>query len=208
MKTVALLTIIGLLVACSPTEPPPRQAPDRLYFAQTGHSVSGDFAEFFTKYGGTDSFGLPITEPFETGGWTVQYFERGRLERHPENEPAYRVTAGWLGDLLQRRQPPIPPAQIPTTKSNATRYFVQTGHTLSGDFLFYFEQNGGTVRFGLPISEPFLRNGQLVQDFQSARFLWTPQKNPPVTLEDIGRVHFEQNNFDEALPAPVGSKPP
>ena len=124
-------------------------------------------------------------------GWRVQYFEKGRLELHPENEPAYRVTAGWLGDLLQRRRPPIPPQAIPPFSQTNRQYFPETGHTLSGDFLRYFAAHGGSVRFGLPISEPFILQGRLTQDLQSARFFWTPNNTPPVTLEEIGRVHLE-----------------
>lgn len=139
--------------------------------------------------------GYPLTEEIVVDGWRVQYFEKGRLEYHPENEPAYRVTVGWLGDLLNRRRPPLPPTAIPGNDALNTRYYSETGHTLSGDFLRYFDAQGGSVRFGLPISEPFLVNGQLAQDFQSARFFWTPQSTQTVTLEAIGRTHLETINF-------------
>ena len=39
------------------------------------------------------------------------------------------------------------------------------------------------MRFGLPISEPFLLDWRLTQDLQSARFFWTPDAASPVTLE-------------------------
>ena len=160
------------------------------YFIETGHTVQGDFWRFFNTYGGVDSLGYPLTEEIVVEGWKVQYFEKGRLERHPENEPAYGITVGWLGDLLQRRRPPISTELIPRADDSNRRYFPETGHTLSGDFLLYFDAHGGSVRFGLPISEPFLEEGRLAQDLQSARFFWTPEANPPVTLEDIGRVHL------------------
>jgi len=51
---------------------------------------------------------------------------------------------------------------------------------------------GGSVRFGLPISEPYLLGGQLTQDLQSARFFWTPAAELPVGLEAIGRTHLQQ----------------
>jgi hypothetical protein len=161
------------------------------YFRETGHMVRGDFWHFFKQYGGVESLGYPLTEEIGDDGWTVQYFDKARLEYHPENEPAYRITVGWLGDLLQRRRPPIPTAMIPRADNANRRYYPETGHTLSGDFLYYFEAYGGTVRFGLPISEPFLEKGHLIQDFQSARFFWTPTDDPPVTLEEIGRVQLK-----------------
>ncbi len=184
-----LTAAMVLISSCGAAPPPP--ATQSRYFSDTGFTVQGDFLLFFDKFGGTESLGRPISAEMTTGGWRVQYFEKGRLEFHPENEPAYRVTVGWLGDLLQRRRPPIPASSIPAANQPATRYFAATGHTLSGDFLSYFEANGGSVRFGLPISEPFLLNGRLTQDLQSARFFWSPANAPPVTLEDIGRTHFE-----------------
>ena len=156
----------------------------------TDMSINEEFHHFSEVYGGVNSLGQPLTEIIIVDGWHVQYFENGRLEYHPENEPAYRVTVGWLGDLLQRRRPPINSATIPGASPNS-HYFAETGHTLSGDFLTYFDAHGGSVRFGQPISEPFILNGQLTQDLQSARFFWTPQTDPPVTLEHIGRVHLD-----------------
>ena len=129
-----------------------------------------------------------IGEILNIGTQADEYFEKGRLEYHPENEAAYRVTVGWLGDLLNRRRPPI---KNPGADNANTRYYAETGHTLSGDFLKYFDAHGGSVRFGQPISEPFLLDGKLTQDFQSARFFWTPANQEPVTLENIGRVHLE-----------------
>ena len=149
------------------------------------------FRQFYEIYGGLESLGRPITPIITVDGWQVQYFEKARLEYHPENEPAYQLTVGWLGDLLQRRQPPLPLSSLPQADSRQSRYFAETGHTLSGDFLTYFDAHGGTVRFGLPISEPFILDGQLTQDLQSARFFWTPQLDPPVTLENIGLTHLE-----------------
>jgi len=185
--------------ACqSQSSPPLTPSPTEThYFPETGQTVQGDFLRFFDMYGGVESFGLPLTEEIVVDGWRVQYFSKARLEYHPENEPAYRVTAGWLGELLRRRQPPIPTGHIPLGNDPHRRYYPETGHTLSGDFLNYFDSHGGKVRFGFPISEPFLWEGRVAQDFQSARFFWTPETNPPVTLEDIGRVHLESTDLKQ-----------
>jgi hypothetical protein len=174
-----------------PTLSPTPSPNETRYFSETDQLVQDDFLRFFDAYGGVESFGLPLTGEMVIDGWRVQYFERARLEYHPENEAAYRVTAGWLGELLRRRQPPIPTGHIPPANDTHRRYYPETGHTLSGDFLTYFETYGGRVRFGYPISEPFLSEGRVTQDFQSARFFWTPATTPPVTLEDIGRIHLE-----------------
>jgi len=188
------ITVVSIfLIGCSNREQlVPISSESEQYFEETGISVKGEFLSFFERYGGLESLGNPISEELTVGGWRVQYFENGRLENHPENEPTYRVTVGWLGDLLNRRRPPISQGSVPAAGAENQRYFSETGHTLSGDFLRYFDTHGGSVRFGLPISEPFLEQGQLVQDFQSARFYWAAEADEAVTLEPIGRTHFEQ----------------
>ena len=188
------LLLAGLLLgACAtrPVETPTQVQLSHRHFPETGYEVDGHFLQFYETYGGIDSLGLPISAEFTEGGWQVQYFEYGRLEYHPENDPAYRITVGWLGDRLNRRRPPIPSGSIPAGNRAGCRYYSETGHTVSGDFLHYFDTHGGSVRFGLPISEPFLVDGQLTQDFQSARFFWTPEAESPVVLEEIGRLHLE-----------------
>jgi hypothetical protein len=187
------IIILSTLAGCYRQQTPNTgDSLDSRYFQETGYTVQGEFLYFFEIYGGADSLGYPLTGDIRVDGWKVQYFEKGRLEYHPENEPAYRITVGWLGDLLNRRQPPIPAANIPRADKLDYRYYAQTGHIISGDFLRYFDTHGGSVRFGLPISEPFLLEGQLTQDFQSARFFWTPRAKEPVALEEIGRIHLEK----------------
>jgi hypothetical protein len=195
MRRLTLWLILAMLVAgCGkPAAPPaPAMTETSRYFAETGQSVQNGFLYFFDRYGGVDSLGYPISPEMTDGGWRVQYFEKGRLEFHPENEPAYRVTVGWLGDLLNRRQPPIPASSIPPAAAADRRYFPRTGHILSGDFLHYFDSRGNSVRFGQPISEPYLLEGRLTQDFQSARLFWTPDQPVPVTQENIGQVHLNR----------------
>jgi hypothetical protein len=185
------LGLVLTFMACRNQPPPPLSFPERHYFAQTDQTVQGEFYYFYQKYGGVESLGYPLTAEMMVDGWRVQYFERGRLEYHPENDPRYRVTVGWLGDLLNRRRPPLPAEAIPPAHLADRHYFPETGHTLSGDFLRYYRQHGGSVRFGLPISEPFLLEGRLSQDFQSARFYWNPTTTPPITLEKIGETHLK-----------------
>ena len=57
---------------------------DCVYFAATGHSVSGKFLDYWRWHGGLAIFGYPISEAYSENGYTVQYFERQRMELHPE----------------------------------------------------------------------------------------------------------------------------
>lgn len=82
---------------------PPPNHPQRRYYPQTGHTLSYTFLEYFDRHGGLDVFGYPITELMIEGGIVVQYFQRGKMEWHPENPIPYQVTLGNLGEEYIRR---------------------------------------------------------------------------------------------------------
>jgi len=77
--------------------PPPGCA----YFPETRHSLCEPFLSYWRRSGGLERFGYPISEPMQetVENWTgtVQYFERRRMEHHPENAPPYHVLLGRLG---------------------------------------------------------------------------------------------------------------
>lgn len=73
-----------------------------LYFAATGHSIQGDILRFWQAEGGLAIFGYPLSEELTEDGRTVQYFERARLEHHPELEKVYRVLVSPVGALALR----------------------------------------------------------------------------------------------------------
>lgn len=84
---------------------------DRLYFSQTGHTLSYGFKDYWEANGGLAIFGYPLSEEFQErtpqGTFTVQYFERNRFEFHPEKQPPYSVELGLLG--TQVKMPEITP---------------------------------------------------------------------------------------------------
>ncbi len=86
-----------------PTVPTMTTVPTMAYFPETSHNLSGAFYTYWTTYGGLASFGYPISEELrevnQADGktYTVQYFERARLEYHPENPPPYDVLLGLMG---------------------------------------------------------------------------------------------------------------
>jgi hypothetical protein len=73
-----------------------------LFFAATGHSIQGDILRFWQAEGGLAIFGFPLSEELTEDGHTVQYFERARLEHHPELGKAYRVLPSPVGALALR----------------------------------------------------------------------------------------------------------
>jgi hypothetical protein len=76
-----------------------------IYFAETQHSISGAFYPFWRDHGALARFGFPISEELHENGYTVQYFERARLEYHPEfSGTPQEIQLGALGlEAMQRR---------------------------------------------------------------------------------------------------------
>ena len=71
---------------------------DCIYFTVTGHNLCGAFRTYWEQFGGEAVYGMPISEPFQENGITVQYFERQRFELHPGVWSAhYDVLLGRVG---------------------------------------------------------------------------------------------------------------
>jgi hypothetical protein len=84
--------------------PTPGRALCRM-FPETGYNVCGELRFYWENNGGLERFGYPLTrasqEIIEGKPYLVQYFERRRLEYHPENQPPYNVLLGLLGRDLR-----------------------------------------------------------------------------------------------------------
>lgn len=86
---------------------------DGTWFAETGHTLRNGpapFRDFWINNGGLEAFGYPLSEQFQEvnsqDGQTywVQYFERQRMEWHPnEPNPQYRILLGLLGNEYRDR---------------------------------------------------------------------------------------------------------
>ncbi|NJP04799.1 MAG: cellulase family glycosylhydrolase [Chloroflexaceae bacterium] len=84
---------------------------DGTWFENTQHTLRDDpapFRTFWLNNGGLDTFGYPISEPLQevnqadNNTYWVQYFERQRMEWHPEEpDPTYQVQLGLLGNELR-----------------------------------------------------------------------------------------------------------
>src|SRR5690242_18119433 len=80
----------------------------------------------------------------------------------------------------------------------ATLYFPQTGHTVKGRFLEYWETHGGLAQQGYPLSEevqeesPTDGNVYTIQYFERAIFELHPNNKPPydVLLSLLGVFEY------------------
>jgi hypothetical protein len=166
------------------------------YFEEAKHYVCKEFLDYFETRGQLEIFGYPLSEPFNDeahGGVRVQYFQRARMEYHPDNPSPYQVQLGLLIDELGLRFPPAPPDQIPAPDDPAHHYFPETQHVVSYAFLDAFREKGGLDIFGYPRSEFMYEDGVVVQYFQRARMEWyRNQPGQPIRLSNVGEWYVAQ----------------
>ena len=117
----------------------------------------------------------PAPRSSTRSGRLVQYFQRGRLEYHPErrNTP-YEVQISLLGEWLAaagRRSP----GSSRSRAARTMRYFEETGHSVNYAFLRYWNTRNGLDSFGFPITEELAENGRPVQYFQRGRLEYRPE---------------------------------
>lgn len=170
--------------------------PDVSFFPETQHTLRGTFKAFWEQNGGLPVFGFPISEEVQEtspeGTFTVQYFERNRLELHPDKQPPYNVLLGRLSDVQLQRQGrdwfTFPKGQ----QTGGCQFFAETGHSVCEPFLSYWKNNGlrdakltpegrSLALFGLPLSEAVPEvnsSGENVvtQWFERARFEFHPDE--------------------------------
>jgi len=161
------------------------------YFPETHHTVTGDFLAFYESALNPELvFGYPITEAYQdqSKGRLVQYYERARFERYPENPEELRVKLTPLGEIFHETTNEFP------TQGNlpGCRYYPESGKYVCYAFLELFKSHGGAAQFGYPISNFEIRDERIVQYFQRARFEWHPElpTGHKVQITDLGRQYF------------------
>jgi hypothetical protein len=175
---------------------------DQRCFTETKQCISGRIREYWEQNGGLPVFGFPTgaqgEELVEGKKFQVQWFERNRLELHPENGRPYDVLLGRLGVVrLEQQNRNWPTFARVDNAAPGCQYFAETGHSLCEPFLTYFRSNGlefdgkpgksypeSLALFGLPVSEPTVETNQAgatvsTQWFERARFEHHPQNQPP-----------------------------
>jgi hypothetical protein len=195
-----------LLLACAlgPARGSVQAATSR-YFPETGKTVNDPFLSYWTGHGGLAQQGFPITdaqdEKNDADGkvYLTQYFERARFEYHPENnDPKFQVLLGLLGKeaLAAKYSGNQPNSPMQTVPGDGSKTFQETGKTVTGLFLDYWNTHGGLEQEGYPITEAYNEvndaDGQtyITQYFERARFEYHPEQNDPnakVLLGLVGR---------------------
>ena len=163
---------IGMLpVELGRSRPPSIQSsdPNRRYFRETQHSIGGGFRDFWEARGGPAIFGFPITDELIENGFTVQYFERARIEWHGELPADHRVTLGLLGDeALALGVVPVPPeaaprvpvtGPLPISPEAAGRGRILFSAGAGGDFYLMEPTGANVTRIGRGIDPSLSPDG-------------------------------------------------
>jgi uncharacterized delta-60 repeat protein len=177
-------------------------------FPETGQCSAGRLMDYWQTNGALPVFGYPIAPaagviqtptPTTPVRYLSQWFERNRLEIHPENTAPYDVLLGLLGnELLIDRGIDWRTRPRDAGAAAGCLWFEETGRNVCDQaaglgFKSYWSRHGldfgdpgvsyreSLALFGLPLTAPSIEtnaNGDtvLTQWFERARFEWHPDK--------------------------------
>jgi hypothetical protein len=223
---VSVAFIIVMLFSSAALEAAHAQT-DQRCFPETGFCIVGRIREYWEQNGGIPVFGYPIEqqrqELIENNSLQVQWFERNRIELHPENEAPYDVLLGRLGEDRLRQTGRNWRAFPTSTAQPNCHYIAETKHNICGDILTLWRANGieldgisginaaeSISLFGQPLSDlqPETINGQrlMVQWFERARLEIHPTP-APVLLGLLG-VEYRSSKFQTPTPIATPTKTP
>ncbi|MCG8349248.1 MAG: hypothetical protein MI924_15885, partial [Chloroflexales bacterium] len=142
--------------------------PDCRFFPETKHTLCEPFLSYWQNNGGLARFGYPLSEVFrEVIGeqtYTVQYFERRRMELHPENPPPYTILLGLLGKSVYAADqycggepwffspaPPLCPRTAVEQRDGAAQSFERGFMiwTREPDVFYIFYSKGESLRYAI-----------------------------------------------------------
>ena len=144
-------------------------------YAETGHTLRGTFRRYWAASGGLPVFGFPLTEEIREVNaadgreYTVQWFERARMEYHPEYAGTdYEVLLGHLGrEALAARPevaafPAVPVPAGPTTGARPRVIVLDPGHDRTTGGALGIEYRD-TLRTALAIATRLEARGYVVR---------------------------------------------
>jgi hypothetical protein len=143
----------------------------RHYFPETGHIISHSFLRYFREHGGLVIFGYPRSEFMDEDGLVVQYFQRARMEWHPDEFSGTQIHLTNLGELylehiglsgtrydrdwqsrITDNVPPVGPAQVTELEIDASVRHVITGQQGEQTVFVYVTDQLGQPVSGVTVS--------------------------------------------------------
>ncbi len=217
-RSIGLVLLVTLALAW-----PQHASASSSCFSATGQCIGVFFSNYWPINGGLPVFGYPTTtvdpeiNPDTNATYLTQWFERNRLESHPEMPVPFTVLLGRLGDERLKQQG-RDWTTFPKANPAAPHYFAVTGHAIAPQFWSYWSSHGLDLGdpgvsfqeslglFGYPLSEPAMETNSsgdnvLTQWFERARFEYHPQLPAPFTVL-LGLLGNEVHAAQAAAPVP------
>src|SRR6266511_1022107 len=226
IRYLTLIMLAAALLVAGPAGGAQAQGSQRC-FSETGFCIAGRIRAFWEQNSGLPVFGLPVTaqqqDTIEGKTLQIQWFERNRLELHPENQRPYDVLLGRLGADRLAQQGRDPFTFPKSAAQPGCRFFPETQHNVCGDILKAWHASGleldgrsgksegeNLALFGLPLSdlqtEDIEGKPYQVQWFERARFELHPENAPPYNVL-LGLLGNEVAAGAQQQPAPLTPRP-
>lgn len=159
------------------------------FFPETGHTISGEIAAFWTQHGRQLIFGLPVSEPFKKSNVLTQVFERAVFDQDAKGKVSLRKV---MIDLVAASSLATDPAFVPAPPTLGKTSLVKTADGLR---LHAAPNANGEVRVVLPDNAEFIAADAGTSEWVpgyvdgysgwvSAKYLSAPQPVPPVDMKD------------------------
>jgi hypothetical protein len=172
-----------------------------------GQPIPAPLFRYWRALGGEERFGLPLGPPRVTSEGVSQTFQNAHLAlAHAQRDTILYVQSEPLGVAVAagRAYQNIARGDSLVTSSGTGRLFTETGYTLDGEFLDFWQRGGGLASFGSPLSAQFRAPGadgrmRTLQYLERAVLSYEPELG--VRLEPLG----ERLLLLEALQAPTAA---
>ncbi len=204
------------------------QSDEQVYVDATGHTIRGYMLDYWRAQGASSVYGNPISEPFAaTNGFYSQAFEGGVFQFIPDlvwtDQPSVSLMPvgaemlasrvgntrrdgrrdGGGGDArasLWRSYGPDSGVAARAIDQGGT-YDDATGHSISGAFADWYDTHEGGYYLGAPLSQPVVERGRVVQYFDGALLMRTPEGRievAPIVREQADLVGIDTAPVDGA----------
>lgn len=114
--------------------------------SQEGFRVTPLFREYYDRLGGYNVLGPPISGEFEYEGLDCQFTAAALMVHDPQENDGQRFRLAPIGVRMNIAEPPVPQPNRPDVK------YVD-GHTIYAKFVSLYEQIGGGLVVGKPLTE-------------------------------------------------------
>lgn len=208
VRTVAIAFLLGTTVAGldlnrhaeeSGAAPLVNWEGARVYFPESGQALGGVFLQTWALDYRDLELGSPVTPAIQLEDRVIQWTDYGRLEltdgdidsatrEQVVRAPIGREYAEKMGYARWVRA--FKPIEAGGTQS---RYFYETRHSLSQDFLRTYEKPGVEDRLGPPISQEFRIGSTNYQFFEYGALSWDALNGTQIV--PLGRLDASLNGF-------------